>query len=86
MRDGKPEPKAMKFIFLGFATGVKSYRLRCTENKTPKFIISRDVTFDEYAMFGQRKEFNDLAVTSKTDMGANQKVALAVDTPKEFGC
>ncbi|RVW63516.1 Retrovirus-related Pol polyprotein from transposon TNT 1-94 [Vitis vinifera] len=44
-----------------------------------------DVTFDESAMFGQRKEFGDLAGTSKTDLGANQKVEFEVDAPMENG-
>ncbi|KAL6324554.1 hypothetical protein AAG906_013366 [Vitis piasezkii] len=65
--------------------GVKGYRLWCTEDRTPKFIISRDVTFDESAMFGQRKEFGDLAGTSKTNLGANQKVEFEVDAPMENG-
>ncbi|RVW66143.1 Retrovirus-related Pol polyprotein from transposon TNT 1-94 [Vitis vinifera] len=51
----------------------------------PKFIISRDVTFDESTMFGQRKEFGDLAGTSKTNLGANQKVEFEVDAPMENG-
>ncbi|RVW85315.1 Retrovirus-related Pol polyprotein from transposon TNT 1-94 [Vitis vinifera] len=68
-----------------YATGVKGYRLWCTEDRTPKFIISRDVTFDESAMFGQRKEFGDLAGTSKTDLGVNQKVEFEVDAPMENG-
>ncbi|RVW14253.1 Retrovirus-related Pol polyprotein from transposon TNT 1-94 [Vitis vinifera] len=83
--DGKLEPRAMKCIFLVYATGVKGYRLWCTKDRTPKFIISRDMTFDESAMFGQRKEFGDLAGTSKTNLGANQKVEFEVDAPMENG-
>ncbi|RVW53628.1 Retrovirus-related Pol polyprotein from transposon TNT 1-94 [Vitis vinifera] len=36
-------------------------------------------------MFGQRKEFGDLAGTSKTNLGANQKVEFEVDAPMENG-
>ena len=70
MNDGKLEARAMKCIFLGYATGVKGYRLWCTEkDRTPKFIISRDVTFDESAIIGQKVEFDDLV--GKKDQGAD---------------
>jgi len=38
----------MKAIFLGYAKGVKGYRLWCLEDS--KFVISRDATFDEKSM------------------------------------
>ena len=39
--------KAKKAIFLGYATRVKGYMLWCHDPKSPKFVISRDVNFDE---------------------------------------
>ena len=51
MNDGKLEPREIKCVFIGYATGVKGYRICCTEEgKNPKFIMIRDVTFDESAM------------------------------------
>ena len=45
--DGKLEPMAIKCIFLRYVAGVKGYRLWCTKkDRTPSFIISRDVTLD----------------------------------------
>jgi hypothetical protein len=36
--------------------GVKGYRLWCSDPKSPKFIVSRDVVFDESSMLHSRKE------------------------------
>ena len=44
-------------IFLGYTTRVKGYRLWSPNPKSPKFVISRDVTFDENYMLQQRKEY-----------------------------
>jgi len=48
--------RAKKTIFLDYATMIKGYRLRYPDSKSPKFVISRDVTFDENFMFQLRME------------------------------
>lgn len=47
VRDGKVDPRATKRILLGYAQGVKGYKLWSPNPKSPKFIISKDVTFNE---------------------------------------
>ena len=47
------DARAKKAIFLGYAKGVKGYRLWCVEDS--KFVISRDVTFDERSMVALSK-------------------------------
>ncbi|BBG93155.1 hypothetical protein Prudu_001078 [Prunus dulcis] len=48
VRESKLDPRAKKALFMGFSTGMKGYRLWCPDKK--KFVVSRDVTFDEVAM------------------------------------
>ena len=79
VNNGKLEARAIKCIFLGYATGVKGYKLWCT-NRSPRFIISTDVTFNETVITSQEKEFaHDL---TSNDHGAIKKVDLSVDAPK----
>jgi len=50
VNDGKLEPRAKKVIFVGYAIGVNRYRLWCPYFKSPKFVTSKDITFDENFM------------------------------------
>jgi len=42
-------------IFLGDTTRVKGYKLWCSDLKSPKFVISGDVTFDEILCYNREK-------------------------------
>ena len=73
VNDGKLEPRAKKAIFLGYTIRVKGYRLWCPDLKSPKFVISRDITFDENYIFQPRKE----SVIDIT--GSGEKASKQVD-------
>ena len=54
VREGKLEPKAKKGIFMGCADGVKGFRIWSSSER--KFIMSRDVIFDEYFMLHSKSK------------------------------
>ena len=70
MNEGKLEPKAKKCIFLGYANGVKCYRLWCLDSKFSKFLINRDVTFNKSTMLSRRKK----QLHTENDLGVRENV------------
>ena len=66
INEGKLEPRAKKCVFLGYASGVKGYRLWCPDPKSPKFAISRDVVFDESSMLFPRKDSGNIEKENST--------------------
>ena len=76
-KDDKLGLRAKKYIFLGQTNRVKGYRLWYVDPKSPQFIVSRDVTFDESAIFYKKKEYADV----DRDKGTNKQVEVEVETP-----
>lgn len=74
VNEGKLEPRAKKCIFLGYADVVKGFRLWYSDSKSSKFIISRDVTFDESVMLNPKRECLD----TRKDHGVREKVELEI--------
>ena len=48
---GKLEPRARKYLFLGYLDGVKGYKLWYREVNLTKVLISRDIVFREDQMY-----------------------------------
>ena len=62
---------------MGYADGVKGYRLWCSDPKSPKFIISRDVKFDESTILNPKKDSDESTKRERT----LKKVELEVEAP-----
>ena len=76
--DGKLNARARKCIFLGYASGVKGYRLWCTNTKTPRLLIERNVVFHELALLSPKKEF-----VASIDTGSQESVSKQVELKTE---
>ena len=73
MNNGKLSPRAVKCMFLGYASESKGYRMWCPESK--KVIQSRDVTFNETAMLSSRKD----SVASSTGAGDQEDTSIEIE-------
>nr|GEZ99568.1 retrotransposon protein, putative, Ty1-copia subclass [Tanacetum cinerariifolium] len=51
VKQGKPEPKAVKCVLLKYPGGVNGYKLYRLDNKSPKIVTSRNVVFNESVMY-----------------------------------
>ena len=75
VNDGKLAPRAVKCIFLGYASESKGYRLWCFDSKSKKIILSRDVTFNEDALLSSGNQTVSSTNTSNLQ-GTSEKVEL----------
>ena len=62
--------RARKCIFLGYASGVKSYRLWCTDKKTPRLWIDRNVVFHESVLLSPK-----VGSIASNDTGSQENVS-----------
>ncbi|GKF42184.1 retrovirus-related pol polyprotein from transposon TNT 1-94, partial [Tanacetum coccineum] len=51
VKQGKLEPRAVKYVLLGYPEGVKGYRLYRLDGESPKIVTSRNVVFNESVMY-----------------------------------
>nr|GEW86558.1 retrovirus-related Pol polyprotein from transposon TNT 1-94 [Tanacetum cinerariifolium] len=68
VNEGKPVPRAVKCIFLGYGSEVKGYHVWCPDPKYRKIIHSRDITFNENVLTNSGKDFVPPHNEDKEDM------------------
>ena len=76
VNEGKLELTAKKAIFVRYVHIVKRYKLWCLS--LLKFVVSRDVTFDESSILDPRKVSVELSRNEN-----NEKVELPMELTKE---
>lgn len=76
VNDGRLEPCVKKCTFLKHPDGAKGYRLWHLDAKSPKVIISRDVTFDEWSTFNLK------LVSCETEIAINTSKKLELELTK----
>ena len=77
VNDGKLDLRAVKCMFLGYASESKRYRMWCSNSK--KVIQSRDITFNKNAMLSSRKESVVSSAGTGDQEDANRKVEIQVE-------
>lgn len=80
IKEDKLSLRAKKGIFLSYAFGVKGYQLWCVNPKSPKFITSKDVIFDESNMF--QKEKKSIGIDIEMNQSNSKQVELEVRASK----
>ncbi|GJV90021.1 retrotransposon protein, putative, ty1-copia subclass [Tanacetum coccineum] len=75
-KQGKLEPRVVKYVLLGYLEGVKGYRLYMLDNESPKIVTSKNVVFNESVMYkdtlknsgaGADKSIEELQGDQETD-------------------
>jgi len=76
IKEDKLDPRAKKGVFIGFKKSVKGYKI--WDPKYKKFILNRDVTFDEASIV---KPTNSQPVESEKTKGISQQVKSDATSP-----
>jgi hypothetical protein len=81
--NGKLEPRAVKYIFLGYGSGVKAYKLWNPETK--KVLLSRNVIFNETVTFYDSLSTNisDAIDSPNISDDEQQRIGVQVEHAKE---
>ena len=72
VNQGKLESRSIKCNFVGYAFGVKGYKLWCLDLKTPKLIIEKNIIFNKSAMLTFKEDFTGSSSDTGTNVGTNE--------------